>query len=279
MFTTMGLTPIFPDFASHAPSSPYSPSAYRPAISSPLSSSPIRATTPPSPPLSACDANARREIQSSRISASWSSSSGPTKPVSRFASRPARPNPVVSQKREAAQESRRKLFLKNVRQRAEDSRWERRGGEQELLKLEWISLNKGLRQAKNADLDGLVSESDIEEAARLRDEEVAAGAGSSAAAPWGQAGQSNPDVDEMMVDTLEREQQAEIEEYEAIVASMQSGASGGQPWGEQDERKPPDSPHLSEDDDDYDALFMDYLSQEQQGTGQAPASSGEMDLS
>lgn len=127
----MGLPPIFPDFAAHAPPTFSSPSTHRPAISSPLSSSPIRATTPP-PPLSACDANARREIQSSPIPASWSSSSGPSKPVSRFAARLTRPNPVVSQKREAAQESRRKLFLKNVRQRADDSRWERRGGEQEV---------------------------------------------------------------------------------------------------------------------------------------------------
>lgn len=134
MFTTMGLPPIFPDFAAHAPPALSSPSAHRPAVSSPLSSSPIRATTPP--PLSACDANARREIQSSPIPAPWSSSpSAPAKPVSRFAARPTRPNPVVSQKREAAQESRRKLFLKNVRQRADDSRWERRGGEQEVCML------------------------------------------------------------------------------------------------------------------------------------------------
>lgn len=279
MFTTMGLPPIFPDFAAHTPSTFSSPSAHRPAISSPLSSSPIRATTPP-PPLSACDANARREIQSSPIPASWSSSSGPSKPVSRFAARPTRPNPVVSQKREAAQESRRKLFLKNVRQRADDNRWERRGGEQELLKLEWFSLNKDLRQAKNADLDGLVFESDIEEAARLREEEeaAAAAASSSAAVPWGTAGPSNPDADEMMVDTLEREQRAEVEEYEAMMASIRDGGSDGLQWGQQHEQKPPDSPHLS-DDDDYDALFMDYLSQDVHGQEQAPACSGEMDLS
>lgn len=185
---------------------------------------------------------------------------------------------MVSQKREAAQESRRKLFLKNVRQRADDSRWERRGGEQELLKLEWFSLNKDLRQAKNADLDGLVFESDIEEAARLREEEeaaaAAAAASSSAAVPWGTAGLSNPDADEMMVDTLEREQRAEVEEYEAMMASIRDGGSDGLQWGQQHEQKPPDSPHLS-DDDDYDALFMDYLSQDHHGQEQAR----EMDLS
>ncbi|KAK2615704.1 hypothetical protein N8I77_002440 [Diaporthe amygdali] len=274
MFTTMGLPPIFPDFASHAPPALASPSAHRPAISSPLSSSPIRATTPP--PLSACDANARREVQSSPIPASSSSWAGHTKPTSRFAARPTRPNPVVSQKREAAQESRRKLFLKNVRQRADDSRWERRGGEQELLKLEWFSLNKDLQQAKNADVDGLVFESDIEEAARLREEAAAASslAGTSRAAQ----GLRKPDADEMMLDMVEQEQRAEVEEFEAMMASIQDSGPDGQQWGQQHEQKPPDSPHLS-DDDDYDALFMDYLSQQQHGMGQAPSSSGEMDLS
>lgn len=148
-----------------------------------------------------------------------------------------------------------------------------------MLKLEWFSLNQDLRQAKNADLDGLVFESDIEEAARLREEEeAAAAASSSAAAPWETARASNPDADEMMVDTLEREQRAEVEEYEAMMASIRDGGADGQQWGQQHEQKPPDSPHLS-DDDDYDALFMDYLSREHQGLGQAPASSGEMDLS
>lgn len=151
----------------------------------------------------------------------------------------------------------------------------------QLLKLEWFSLNNDLRQAKNADLDGVVFESDIEEAARLREEEeatAAAAASSSAAVPWSTAGPSDPDADEMMVDTLEREQRAEVEEYEAMMASIRDGGAGEHQWAQQHEQKPPDSPHLS-DDDDYDALFMDYLSQEHQNIGQAPASSGEMDLS
>lgn len=119
-------------------------SPYRPTVSSPLSSSPIRASSPmTTPPLSPRDPNARA-IQSSPIfaaskqdqylspvifgSGGGSSSSSST---SRFASRPTRPTPL-NLKREEAQESRRKVFLKNVRQRAEDKRWEMRGGEQEV---------------------------------------------------------------------------------------------------------------------------------------------------
>jgi hypothetical protein len=115
-----------------------------------------------------------------------------------------------------------------------------------------------------------VFESDIEEAAA---------GGSSTFTPSGQLHPGVPDMDEMMVDTLEREQQAEIDEYEAMMASIHDSGSVGQGWGWQHGQKPPDPPHLSDDDDDYDALFMDYLSQEHQTPREAPASSGEMDLS
>lgn len=123
-------------------------SPYRPTNSSPLSSSPIAATAYPPSPLSPRDPNARREVQSSPIRETGDqcyyntnnnnnnnnhpgSINTPSIFTSKFASRPARPSPL-NQKREAAQESRRKLFLKNVRQRAEDKRWEMRGGEQEV---------------------------------------------------------------------------------------------------------------------------------------------------
>lgn len=120
-------------------------SPYRPTFSSPLSSSPIRASTmtppgtPPSP-VSPCSsspifgASGTSHYNHNNNDDAPSSPVNGTKPsIFKFANRgPARPNPLTAQKREAAQESRRKLFLKNVRQRAEDRRWERRGGEQEV---------------------------------------------------------------------------------------------------------------------------------------------------
>ena len=109
MFAVMPL-PVFHDHTA----------VFRPASPSLLSSSPIRAA---SPPLAPRDPNAlpRRDTKSSPIRG----------PNFRFASRPSRPVPIV-QKREAAQEARRKLFLRNVRQRADDKAWERRGGDQEV---------------------------------------------------------------------------------------------------------------------------------------------------
>lgn len=86
----------------------------RPAISSPLSSSPVRATSP----LSPLDKNAlfQRQTQSSPLQASK---------FSKFASRQTRPNPLV-RKREEAQEARRTNFLQSVRRKAEDKAWQRR---------------------------------------------------------------------------------------------------------------------------------------------------------
>lgn len=142
----------------------------------------------------------------------------------------------------------------------------------QLLKLEWFSLNKDLQQAKNADLDGLVLDSDIEDAARLR-EEVMSKARALGGSPEAGASQSRGDVDmdmdEMLVDMFEQEQQAELEAMEAVMS------------GQAMTDRMPGTPHWS-DDEDYDAIFMDYLSQEQHedcSHSQDVAGEGEMDLS
>lgn len=86
---------------------------HRPAVPSPLSSSPVRASSP----LSPIDRNTlpQRQIQSSPIQ----------QPKFKYSSRQTRPNPVV-RKREEVQESRRKLFLQNVRQKSDEKSWQRR---------------------------------------------------------------------------------------------------------------------------------------------------------
>lgn len=118
----------------------------------------------------------------------------------------------------------------------------------------------------------MVFESDIEDAARLR-EEVMRKPPSRAlleAIPE-EAGVFDVDADSMMVDMFEQEQEAELQ---ALVSSMAAPPSSalavrGPP--------PPVSPHWS-DDDEYDELFVDFLSREQQGWHQAPES-WDMDLS
>lgn len=53
-------------------------------------------------------------------------------PTFRFASRPVKPVPRSQISRDAAQQTRRTLFLRNVRQRADDHNWNRRNLEQEV---------------------------------------------------------------------------------------------------------------------------------------------------
>jgi hypothetical protein len=132
MLSTLAMAP------SPSPASPHLPafsfdfsSAYKPSVSSPLSSSPIRASQT-SPPLSPINANS---MAGSRMQRGFHS---PIQPVTeqaapkfKFGARDVKKNPL-RQSRESAQESRRKLFLRNVRQRADDRAWERRGGDQEV---------------------------------------------------------------------------------------------------------------------------------------------------
>lgn len=115
-------------------------------------------------------------------------------------------------------------------------------------------------------------DSDIEDAARLREEVMSkarALGGSSQAGASQSMGEVDMDMDEMLVDMFEQEQQAELEATEAEMS------------GPAQSDRPPGTPHWS-DDEDYDAIFMDYLSQEEHegfSHSQDVAREGDMDLS
>ncbi|KAK8049973.1 hypothetical protein PG994_011703 [Apiospora phragmitis] len=235
-------------------------SPYKPNVSSPLSSSPIRASSSqPSPPAPLSPRESNRcnfHIQSSPI---------PAPKLFKYASRPAKPNPL-RQSRENAQESRRKLFLKNVRQRQDDRQWERRGGDQEVLKLEWSLLDRRRRQQKESDIDGFVFEDEI-------DQDIPKEA--AAMATGGDLHPPGEDIDDMMLDAMEQDEDAMLSMYEAEALSTQPQ----QPH----QGAPPrsGSPFVS-DDEDYDDIFMDLLShrpQEFSTPSHDFASSGEMDTS
>lgn len=148
------------------------------------------------------------------------------------------------------------------------------------MKLEWFSLNREIQHARNADFDGVVLESDIEDAARLRDEVMSKPRGlPSQQQPQNEMdgdGDVDMDAEAMMVDMLEQEQQAELE---AMMSSMPHAQHPQQVNFFAQSSRPPDSPHWSDDDEDYDALFKDYMSQEQGQQGLGPCPSGDMDLS
>ncbi|GKT60234.1 hypothetical protein ColTof4_00367 [Colletotrichum tofieldiae] len=231
MFSVAGPVPIFSERTSWD---------FRPAVSSPLSSSPARAESP----LSPIDDNTVRQTQSSPI----------PQPKFKYASRPARPNPVV-RKREEAQESRRKLFLQNVRQRADDRSYQRRDMEGTLLKSDWDRDMRYRYYAKQLEGDAMFSEADIDDAAAIAQERV----------------QKTPDDVDMMVDAIAQEEQDELD---ALLLSYDQSSEPPHPaYSSQTTQSDPFS--LS-DDEDYDALFMNLVSQE----GSEPdASSQQMDMS
>ncbi|KAI3334251.1 hypothetical protein F4824DRAFT_502330 [Ustulina deusta] len=214
-------------------------SPHRPTVPSPLSSSPLRPSQAP-PPLSPRDPNTlpRRDTQSSPIR-------GPSSNF-KYASRNVKPNPLRLG-REKAQESRRTLFLKNVRRRSDDRKWEQRGGDQEALKLEWHVLNKQRRQEKDMDLDGFVFDDELEDIPENPYELL-------------------EETDDMMVDAIAQEEEAELDAMLSLLDTNSSQVP-----------QRPGTPSLS-DDEDYDTLFTDMLSQ-QRGVSDGFISSGQMDMS
>lgn len=128
-------------------------------------------------------------------------------------------------------------------------------------------------------------DSDIEEAARLREEvmrqPLAVGHSGSMAAHTSSGGSSHGrgdyDADAMMVDMLEQEQQAELE---AMLASAPENArSSSSTTSMSTMMKPPDSPHYSDNDAEYDALFMDFVKSQEGQHSQDQGQDAEMDLS
>ncbi|KAE9570773.1 hypothetical protein CGCF415_v009811 [Colletotrichum fructicola] len=169
---------------------------FRPAVPSPLSSSPIRASLP----LSPISDNTVRQTQSSPIPA----------PKFKYASRPTRPNPVL-RRREDVQENRRKAFLQNVRQRQDDKTYQRRDMEGTLLKSDW---DRDMRQRyyfKQLEGDAIYSDADIEDAATLSQN---------------QKQQIPDDVDDMMVDAIAQEEQDELD---ALLSSYSQSSDAQQP--------------------------------------------------
>ncbi|KAM3494797.1 hypothetical protein MY3957_001928 [Beauveria namnaoensis] len=206
---------------------------HRPAVSSPLSSSPLR----PSSPLGA------QEGRSSSYAAIRQTQSSPIQPPKfRYAAcaTPAtRRNPLL-RRREDAQQQRRVNFLRGVRDKAEDKAWQRRDIEGQFLKTNWI-----------ADMHRLsydapeLSEADIEEASSFRPESML----QPEDGDMDGEGDDDDDDDDDMADEC-----GEDAELEAMFASYQQQQ-------QQPLRSPamrPISPFLS--DDEYDDLFEELLS-------------------
>ncbi|KAM0251682.1 hypothetical protein ACHAQJ_008051 [Trichoderma viride] len=203
----------------------------RPAVSSPLSSSPVRASSP----LSAAEEETRRQPRQVQ--------SSPIRPLNfKYQSRPARPNPVMK-RREEVQEQRRRSFLQNVRQKTEDKSWQRRDIEGQFLKTNWLA-NVG-RLSHDAPS---FSDADIEDAMAFSPETA----------------QSQMDEDMIPEELVEEEHM--LTSYEEEVMANQGSRL----------------PMLPEENDEYDDIFAELISQErqfsQQQQHQSSQPSNQMDI-
>jgi hypothetical protein len=117
------------------------------------------------------------------------------------------------------------------------------------LKLEWWRLTNELRRAKESELAVFGTDADIEDALQLQESVRSQ-----------EPEQPVGDIDEMMVDSIAREEEAEME---ALLSSMPPADTDMEDGA--GERRP-ESPHFS-DEDDYDALFMEFVSQQEEMAG------------
>lgn len=128
-------------------------------------------------------------------------------------------------RREELQEQRRKSFLQNVRQKAEERSWQRRDIEGQFLKTSWLA-NVG-RLSYDAPS---FSDADIEDAAAFSPETA----------------QSQMDEDMIPEELMDEEQL--LTSYEEEVMAQQGSRL----------------PTLAEEDDEYDDIFAELISQEQE---------------
>ncbi|KAK3996733.1 hypothetical protein QBC44DRAFT_377491 [Cladorrhinum sp. PSN332] len=206
---------------------------HRPTISSPLSSPPA---------VNSRDfsfGHHQRETQSSPLapSTNTNNTNNANNKLFRFSSTPFRAgNPLTSKKRDEVRDTKRRLFLANVRQRQEDKKWERRGGEDEALKMEFYRLD---RERKERMFQQLVVEPEEEE---LFEDTMMEGG----------------EDDAKMVDLLEEQEREEVDAL--LELEMERARQEARVGGEFGVREEED-----DDGDDYDGLFMEMISS-QQGT-------------
>lgn len=130
----------------------------------------------------------------------------------------------------------------------------------QLLKLEWWRLNRERQQAKEAEAaQYMVSDAELaaEEEEELRRQALE------------QPG-ADVDMDALMADVIAQQEEAEME---ALVSTLGVDCAGGRGYRREDGRLP-GSPQFS-DDEDYDGLFEDLISQQD---GQPMADSQDVEM-
>ncbi|KAG0652119.1 hypothetical protein D0Z07_0986 [Hyphodiscus hymeniophilus] len=241
---------------------------YSPAVSSPLSSSPFRRSLSPRDPNVSTSPRAfftkptmpptPTPSKKSRASPNASSTSSTSSRETVFSQRLTKANPLIHARSSSTgtdgRETRRKLFLKKVREDSEEKRWKARGGDDEMMRSIWISEQRRREEKQRREAIGL--DAPLEEEYSLS-------------------------LDEIMADEVALREEAELEALAAM--SMEQPPQGFQSIHQhlpsEDEmdllllsthenisaharNQPlPETPYGS-DDEEYDHIFMDVIQEE-----------------
>ncbi|KFY05115.1 hypothetical protein O988_00246 [Pseudogymnoascus sp. VKM F-3808] len=200
---------------------------YAPVTPSPLSSSPLRASPNRDDIFSMSSLTPPQTNQTQRCS------------ESAYSARQTKKNPLIHRNdNDNGRETRRKLFLRRVRQDSEDKRWEKRGGDDEIMRTIWIAEQKRREEKRARDAQawaGIEEEEEDLDDSQLRE-----------------AGKVNPRQDEEMADEVAQQEDAEME----AMLSMLDAESWDPPPNQGNQHDDNNTPYGS-DDDEYDQLFME----------------------
>ncbi|KAK0116796.1 hypothetical protein ONS96_012646 [Cadophora gregata f. sp. sojae] len=186
----------------------------------------------------------------------------PSKRESTYSKRTTKPNPLMSGRGsgDEGRETRRKLFLKRVREGSEDKKWAARGGDEEILRCLWVAEER--RRVERQRREAMGIEVPMEEEGDVEEERLMS-------------------LDEVMAEEVAM---SEEQELEAMLGSMgpeesafNYGSTNSNPLGVLFEdmdtvnrtSAPADQQSIyGSDDDEYDQLFMDVIEQESRTSSQ-----------
>ena len=183
-------------------------------------------------------------------------------------------NPLFGKERNGCEgpETRRKLFLKNVRERQEEKRWQGRGGDEEIERMLWVAEER--RRRERVEREGRVAgnwlgeEEQEEEEGWVGSQMVGSDAGR----------ESDWDRDARMAEEIARREEEELDallemngsiisqsQESRIVGDNENGVATMEGGGSRrpGEDHPSETPYGS-DEEDYDNLFMEVIRNEQQ---------------
>jgi hypothetical protein len=151
-----------------------------------------------------------------------------------YSRRPTKANPLIHRNPQDGRETRRKLFLKRVKDKSADRRY---GGDEEMMRRIWLAEERRREEAIRREAMGLepgLDEEELEEFGNL---------------------------DEVLVEEIAREEE---EELEALLGLMEGEASNTTAPQEQQHSETP----YGSDDEEYDHIFMDVIMEEKMTASQ-----------